>query len=777
MGLRPSRRKHGIRLFLDRTASVLNWEMASGGTATGRRLARVTGLALCAVSLALAAGVSPASAACPNESLRLAQGTTSLPGCRAIEMVSPPQKFTQPALLPSFSLDGERVLTLARAALAETPSYQFYEGDFYVALRGEGGWALTPTSPLDPEITAGSRRWGGAMLFTPELDRWTMAGSTQTQYAVGVTRMYVGGLDGIFAPISPLLVPIDDSGTNEATVMVQNLLLPGASSDLTAVVVRATFASTGYLPGDPRGAVSQPGGDRNSYVAFLDENGAPALQLLARDEEGEVWGGRCGAHLGGAGASFDSGNIETAFTQGAISPDGERIYFSTRPAQKWDEETLEGSPCDIANGLRVLKRTGTTGEVEITEIAPGGGGPAAPGDDLFQAASADGTRVYFLTPRKLTGADTDSGTGPCSANLGASKGCDLYLYDENRAEGDRIVMVSDGIEEANVLNSTTAIAGDGSRAYFVAQGVLTADLNPEGDPAQANEPNLYVYNAETNSTAFIATLSPGDAAGMWDVKGNGFGEAMAVPVHGGGPEDGGDGHIFAFASKAEIDGEDDGGLRDVFRYDAVADEIERISKVAGGTGETPSDAAVNPAWFKERGFNLGEATRWVSEDGELIGFATKEALIAGDTDEATNPYFWEAETLGAAFAPLFEKGGETRPPAIAPEGDQVAFSTAAPLLGIDTDTVEDVYVGRPNGGFPEPSPSSVCQPLIEGSCQGAPAPGPGPVPPSASGPNVKPPQKKPCRKGKVRRSGKCVKKQRVSRKSHRRANRDGRGGA
>jgi hypothetical protein len=684
-------------------------------------------------------------------------------------MVTPAQKFAQPALLPSFSRDGERILMLVRMALAETPGYQFYEGDHYVALRDGTGWELAPTSPRDPAITAGGRRWGGAMVFSVALDRWVMVGATQSQYSVGIARLLTGGLDGSFEPLSPLLVPIEDSPVDlPQSVLV--LELSGTSFDARAAVVRVKNGSTGYLADDPRGSSNEPGGDRNSYVAFLDEPGEPVLELLARDKEGEVFGGRCGAHLGGPGTTFDQ-DIEPHFVQGALSPDGGRVYFSARPNQLWDEEDLEGPPCDIGNGLRVLKRTITPDGPVIEEIAPGGGGKAAPGDDLFQAASADGTRVYFLTPRKLTAADTDANSGPCSGNIGASKGCDLYLYDENRAPGDRIVLASDGPEEASVLNSTSAVSGDGSRAYFVARGVLTAGTNPEGDAAIAGQPNLYLYEAQTGELSFVAALSGDDASEMWDVfKGQGFGDAYAAPTHGAGPEDGGDGHVLAFASKAPITSDDlDGGFRDVFRYDAGTDTIERISKAAaGGADNGPFDAAVNPAWFEEHAFNFNEATRWVSEDGQLIGFATKEPLLGTDTDEAVNPYFWEAGTLGAALAPLFEKGDETRPPAVAPVGGQVAFSTSAALLGLDTDVVEDIYVARPNGGFAEPEPPAPCDPLQESSCQGPPSTRPGAVPLSPTGPsgNVKPQAK--CKKG-VMRKGRCVRKKQGKRKAGKRS--------
>ncbi len=729
------------------------------GNLTGWRL--LLGLCLTFV-MGLALAPAAGAAGCPNEALREAQHSTALPGCMALESVSPPQKFSQPAYLPSFSRNGARLQMTVLTALAETPGYQFYGGDSYIAGRGASGWQITPTSPLDPALlTASGRRWGS--VFTPELNRWAQFASTRSQYQVGVAQLFAGGLDGSFSPLSPLLVPIDNSGTDKTQQAVEDLEFSGASADLSAGVLRVTLGSTSYLPRDPRRLdffLPEPGGDRNSYVAFLDEAGEPALELLARDKDGVVYGGRCGAHLGGSGATFNQGNITPLFTGGAISPEGSRIYFSTRPAQPWDSEEDKGPTCDIDNGLRILKRV-ATGGTAITEIAPGGGGPSAPGDDLFQAASADGSKVYFLSPRKLSASDTDSSSGPCSGNLGASQGCDLYLYDETKPESERIVLASDadGSEEADVLNSTTAVSGDGARAYFVAQGVLTADANPEGDTAAAGQPNLYLYEAAAEKLSFLATLVNGDAAGMWDTKGTLLGDAYAAPLHGAGSEAGGDGHVLAFASKASVTDDDgDGGFRDVFRYDADDETLERISKaVSGGEDNGPFDVSVNPAFSKELGSNFGEATRWVSEDGQLIGFATAEPLIPGDEDEAINPYAWDAGELGAVFAPILEGGAG--PPAVSPPGGQIAFATATALLPGDKDVVEDVYVARANGGFSELAPPTLCNPLNEDSCQGPPPPPPGmgtPATATSTAGNVRPSAK--CKKGFVKRKGKCVKR-------------------
>jgi hypothetical protein len=709
-------------------------------------------------------GVPAASGAgCANESIRVVQGATSLPGCLALELVSPPKKFAQPAFLPSFSRDGERLVMKVEAALAETPGYQHFGGDAYVVSRSDGGWITAPTAPLDQVILGGGARFGNPATFTPELDRWTQLGSTQAQYSVGVTRLFTGGLDGSFASLSPLLEPIDDSGPFALTGLVAEMTVDGSSAGLETTVLRLVNSSTAYLSGDPRGNANEPGNDRNSYLAFLDEAGEPTIELLARDKDDKVWGGRCGAHLGGEDATFH---------QGAISPDGDRVFFSTRPAQPWDPEAEEEPPCDTDNGTRILKRVSTPEGPVITELAPGGGGPAAPGEDLFQGASIDATKVYFTSPRKLVGSDTDASSGPCSPTFGASKGCDLYLYDANRPEGDRIVHVSagEGPGEADVLSSVTAISGDGSRVYFVAQGVLTSDTNPEGENAVVGQPNLYLYDAGTGTTSFLGVLSPEDQGGLWGLAGTGFGDAYAAPLYGPDLQGGGDGHVLAFASKASLTTEDeDAGSRDVYRYDATTDTLELVS-VDPDTADGAQDVTVNPAAIAQIiEYNFNEATRWMSEDGQLVAFATAEPLLAGDTNETVDPYVWKEGQLGYVPALI------TEPPAVSPVGGQVAFATQTELLPTDREAAQDVYVAREGGGFAEPPPPPPpCDPLSEGSCEGPPSPPPSSDPPATTAPtsgNVKKGPSK-CKKGKVRRKGKCVnpaKREGAKRSAHRKA--------
>ena len=429
---------------------------------------------------------------CPNEALREAQvstampeGTIFLPDCMALEMVSPPRKLSLPAFKPWFSADGERVAFRSMAALGDTGGLQTFIGDSYVASRSASGWQTASTSPPpSAAITQGTGSYGGPFAFSLDLRNWLSLGATQQEAMVAAARVFKGGIDGSFAPASPPMLASDDSGDQTLQFILANIPTHGASPDLSKAVFQTSRASAYFLAGDPRNpatgdAGNEVGGDRNSYLVTSHE-GKPALELLARDKDDAVHGGRCGAHLGG-------GKNSMLINQGAISEDGQTIYFTTRPAQPFDPEHPENAPvCSEANPLRIMERIETPQGAAISPIAP----ELPAGEDLFQGASADGTKAYFTTARQVSAADKDSGA-QCNAVPGSSAGCDLYLYDSTKPEDESITMVSEGPagptpgEGADVLNSTTAISGDGSRAYFVAQGVLTDDANPEGDTATA----------------------------------------------------------------------------------------------------------------------------------------------------------------------------------------------------------------------------------------------------------------------------------------------------
>jgi hypothetical protein len=696
---------------------------------------------------------APAPDGCANAAIRATQALAAilLPDCMALEMVSPPQKASQAAFSPDVSAEGERVSFQSLAALGGTPGSLSTEGDPYVATRGPSGWTTAYTSP-PTEIIGGWDSYATALSFSPDFSRWYQIGSTLSQVQVGTGRAFEAALGGLFSPLSPVFSPLVDGKRDDVT----HSKLQGASADRSHLYFTpGRLETTPYLPGDPE--PSGTGRTTNTYLAKLDSNGNPTLELLARDSSAKAWGGPCGASIGGIRPNFaDDPNGDR--NQGAISPDGSRVYFSTRPGQP------SAGPCDPENKLRILERLESKQGTWIGELFSSECNRAAPacssadGNDYYQAASVDGTRVYFTTSRQLANSDLDTGSN-CSSSIGASEGCDLYFYDSTLPLGQRLIQVSAGEagaptpgEGADVFNGTTAISGDGSHVYFVAQGVLTTDPSPKGASPTVGQPNLYVWERSSEDTSFIGTLASNDQ--LWAESSH-----FAVPELGTdseGNEVGGDGHILPFASRAPLTADDgDGDRTDAFRYDADTGELVRVSK-AGVGGEDNGAFDVNGGRNQASvGTDFAEQGRTVSEDGETIVFTTKEALLPGDVNGAFNYYLWRQGQLYRLPGIVDNFVGKV---ALSHDGSTIAFATSSQLLPQDGDFATDVYAVRSEGGYPNAIAPVPCQ---GEACQGS-ASAPPAAPDTASAAfagagNVvnKPPK---CRKGFVRRRGGCVKK-------------------
>jgi hypothetical protein len=765
--------------------------VSRGPDGSGAASAR-THLSVAAVVLALlvlltfaVVGVPVSSAAeCPNEATREAQGVARgavyLPDCMAYEQVTPPQKENLATVLPEISANGNRVLFRTLAALGDTPGIYNSLGDFYLSNRGSAGWGdITPLAPPVEFINQASAR---GPTLAPNLESWLwVASPTQKASELSQRQVFQGGLDGSWKARSPLL-------TAPGLVPSAFRLPQAVSADLSWVFVTPESKSGTYLTGDP--SPEGPSAAPNVY-AFGPNSTEP--MLLARDSAGEVWGGQCGAWVGGSAASAGSSSHPPYGTlgQGAVSAHGSRVFFTTRPGQP------QSGPCEpITHKLRLMQRLETPSGPQITELVSSECTRTSPpcstadGNDFYQGASLEGNRIYFTTTRQLTNPDKDTGT-ECSKTIGSSQGCDLYLLDTSKPAGKQLTQVSAGDssdptpgEGANVLGSPLAISGDGSRAYFVAQGVLThepreglsgrclAELSEAERGAEETTQelgkcrpkrgalNLYAWDAGTNRTAFIGDLdstcaeeigprgkSQGeitDCKTLFAAEGSYLDNAMAVPMLGGNPEDlsvGGNGHILAFKSSAPFIANDhDGHYSDVFRYDADNEGLRLVSKAAPRGSETPAD---NVSTQTNGGVtpplpDFAEYERWVSEDGNTIAFGTEEPLTPGDTDGLENPFLWQLKEgeetltqLPAVGSPYSIQVTPANPhgfkssnllPTVSLDGNEVAFPSSQSLVPADRDTAEDIYVARFDGGFPsEQSPDAPCS---GEACLGFPAAAP-----------------------------------------------------
>jgi hypothetical protein len=754
---------------------------------------------------------SAATGSCSNEAIRREQGIAALllPDCMALEMVTPPQKSNLPANHPNVSADGSRVSFISQAALGDSPGgLPAGFNPTYVASRGVSGWVSESTIPGNDFETFWEQGTSSPS-FTPDFSRWFGFAASSPQDQRGIGQAYEAGLGRFFKPLSAPLVPLTSS-LNQPNLsgVVRFSEFRGASADHSHFFFRPGASAT-YMPGD------QPG---STYLARTDPDGQMVLELLQRDRTGKSWGGACGARLGGIGPL--SGSAPNGLrNQGTISADGSRTYLSARASQP------EGTSCDeTANKLRILERVETPSGPQISPLfasecsrPPSEPCSGANGDDLYQGASLDQTKIYFTTNRQLTNSDRDGSGAGCATEV-AVAGCDLYLYDRTRPAGERLIQVSAGEDvageheegkEADVYNGITAISADGSHVYFVAAGVLTNHSDPAGNGAQAGEPNLYLWDLEDEEATFVGTLAaplgpsdPGDEIisvreeegnGLWGGRGTWSNNAYPVPIlapseqAGNRGEEGGDGHVLVFESRAELTPNDgDGRHLDVYRYDAEAPSLECISCAPGSSASKPDEAPLDVDPVSSHGTesppgtDFAESHRWVSEDGEEVGFITPEPLLPGDVNESKNFYLWRNGPLfNLPGKPLGEENivqpglPHQDGPVLSHDGSTVAWATASPLLPQDGDQTGDIYVARIDGGYVTPPASNPCEPgNASNECrQPQAAPSASQAASEAAGPG-NPPHRRACPKGKVRRHGRCVPRHRAKRrKGHHRRHR------
>lgn len=649
-------------------------------------------------ALLLAPGAK-AAGPCANEAIREAQksatlpsGSTTLPDCMALEMVSPPKKFNQKSESSKLSADGNRVIFSSLAALADTPSLAFVINP-YVATRGPAGWSTqSPAAPAD--IAAGYDFTGRPCAYSPDYGHWVTWGSTHAQAQVGLVTAFRGTLGLPLSPLSPTVAPLTGGNESEKSGREGAIRFgecEGASIDATRIFFRIYDAA--YLPGDPE-PPAQQSNSGNAYEAYLDQ-GVPTLRLMQRDRDGVVYGGRCGARVGDGRVTNDQR------LRGSVSPDASRVYFSTRPSQ------VEGVPCDeAANKVRIMKRLDTPTGPTISELVTSECDRVSPpcssadGDDFLEGASQEGNRVFFVTTRQLTNSDEDATD-------------DLYLHDSSRPAGEQLTQVSAGDGTAPTPGKGAEVlgvpdfSGDGSHVYFVAKGVLSTAANQAGESAQAGQPNLYLFDTDTGETVFIATLLPLDSATWGGSPGEGGQQAISAPRLGSDPEDhsvGGDGHILAFTSSASLSANDsDGGDADIYRYDSEDGSLQLVSKAApGGSDGGAFGARIGGVGDRGRpGAVSVYFGRQISEDGKTIVFSTKEALDPADTDGRETAYVWRDGVVSVIPS--------ATGPTVSMSGEEISFTSAEQLLPQDRDGTTDIYVARNGGGFPIVAPPPPCE--------------------------------------------------------------------
>jgi hypothetical protein len=666
---------------------------------------------LCVVPLALASGAHAATG-CANEEVRQEQGSTGLPECRAFELVTPLdvhpnlENGTFP-FVDSGRGDVEAQAASGAGAIAfrtwYSPSEAPTVGQFFLSRRGQAGWttsALTPSYGPDTGIGC-----FGELFLTETLATETLlthpprCNVDEPPLVAGEPRNVANLFSAPTGPLGPFrLVNVTPEGITPHAARFQ---AESADGD------RVIFDEAAPL------VASAPTGD-DLYV--WSEG---VVRLVTYTPSGDAGGGVAAAGAYSAQSGF--GSSPAAITH-AVSSDGESVFFEVggglylREHAAQPQSTVEGGVC-VQPALACT--------VEVDRAVSGATGSSGGGS--FQWADTEGTRAFFTDASRLTPGSTAEPGKP-----------DLYEYDV--ATGQLADLTAHSGEAADVLGVAGA-AEDGSRVYFVADGVLTTTPNGLGEQARAHRPNLYL--ASSGVVAFVTTLSEGDyydwgAAGPTSGANRVPSELSSVVTS--------DGAMIAFNSVRPITGYENlpetasqcYGAQSESRPGSPCDEIFEYSAATGGISCVSCGRPESPpAGMAELRPATGVTQRRALMADGRVFFDTPSKLVPKDENGVSDVYEWAPVGTGECTeaSPAYEmtaggcqwliSGGKATEPSYFvdadEDGEDVYFLTTQALVAADTDNGPSLYDARVEGGYPEATATEPCEGEACRGAVGAPA--------------------------------------------------------
>ncbi|MFL5834639.1 MAG: hypothetical protein ACJ76B_11780 [Solirubrobacterales bacterium] len=429
-------------------------------------------------------------------------------------------------------------------------------------------------------------------------------------------------------------------------------------------------------------------------------------------------------------------------------------------ASNFDWVVFEAPPLLEGVTSNAIYRWSRDDGLEVMSTLPGGNVPTAP----------TLTTEYNLIVKRYVSADGSSLEFGLLANhpLGP-----VYV----RA-GDETIPISVSELNGELKNGFPfGISADGRYAFFTAEGQLTSD-------AAESQRSMYRYDLETDTLEYVDEIY-GDNnsfnfnANVYDISADGTSLAYKAAVP-GNPNDGRlsvwhegevqtlaqvggteafwtaqfspDGRYFAYSDAAApfVGASPPDIYGDVYLYDL---ETTNLS-CASCDGDDPTDSSYLPLGEKIINNRLPQ----VVDDNGRVFFGSEDNLVPGDSNGELDVYVFQAGRLS-----LISPGTEAFPALlmdISKDGRDVYFSTPQSLVLRDVDAEVDIYDARVGGGLP--AQNILPPPLCSGeACQGlgtdSPAtPGVGSEVITGTAAKAKP-KKHGCKKGKVRRKGRCVK--------------------
>jgi hypothetical protein len=488
-------------------------------------------------------------------------------------------------------------------------------------------------------------------------------------------------------------------------------------------------------------------------------------------------------------ASFGAPSVEEEWfpdLSNVISADGSRVFwtssdytpdFSGRlkhvPRALYVRENASMPQSPIGRGGECADSSDAcTVQVDSGEHACVLAGRCGSGGGRFWGASADGSRVFFSDCAKLTANSTAVPGEGCTGPTGN----DLYEYDVETGKLTDLTIDPNGDSLGADVQGVLGTSESGGYVYFIADGVLASG-------ATQGSRNLYLWH--DGETSFVGVLLNADnnlsplfgsrAAPRGDWRGS-MGERTAEVTS--------DGHNLVFTSASRLTGYDNHGLREVFVYDAPSGDLVCASCNTSGAPPSVSSSAIGaylPTTYSFFGSAFME--RSISSDGSRVFFDTSQPLVPQDVNGLQDVYEWERGGAGSCPAPASKgciyllSGGQSSDNAYLLDSDATGenvFLTSREKLVPQANGKIALYDARVDGGFPEAA--AACTGT---GCQGVP-----PAPPIFATPSsatfngvgnfsppakvaAKPPLKRAarCKRGFVKKRGRCVRKTRKAKRS------------
>jgi DNA-binding beta-propeller fold protein YncE len=670
-----------------------------------------------------------------------------LPDGRSYEMVSPAQKTGEvipPE--PGSNLGGSCIECLPGQNKRAMPMQTAPDGEA-VAYEGQpfsGGLAAGPNEYISERSASG---WGTDSLSSPLFS--SNSGQGYWAFSKDLSRSVVFQIEPTLSPEAPVrgergypnLYLREEEGTLQPLVTEEppnrgpglfQILFAGANAGGTLspafehLIFEANDALTGVVPGIAPQAPEADGectfgsascnlyewsGGELALVNVLPGNGAAAQNAVL-----------------GSGRLLIEGNsqLQAPDVDHAISDDGSRIF--------WSEEK-SGQVYVRVDGVKTLEIPGPESCKKSTPLSQRA---------CFLTASADGSAVLLS---------------------------DGQIYELN-GTGEAYEAGPDLSEGPGDFKGILGTSEDLSQIYFIDTEALTesGEENANDEHAEAGELNLYGWSE--GEVAFIGRLLAGD---------NGFGlegrfGAWKTSRPNRTAQVSPDGGLLAFMSRAPLSpgydntvsggGECREGLAacfEVFVYEADSETLSCAS--CNPSGEQPLGNS-NLSLIKPVGPPFPQPGNLSHAGNGRVFFESQDVLSPQDTNgNIQDVYEWEPQGIGSCGRAegcvyLISSGhspNDSKFVDSTPSGNDAFIITREQLLPRDKDQQLDLYDARVGGGFEE----AITAPCGGDACKGPitpPPPQPGAPSATFSGPGNPQPAKPSCKRGFVRKHGKCVKR-------------------